>query len=290
MKKKIIFIILIVLIIAICVSCGIVVYLKQRDDKIALIENNIVIEYGENYTPSINELIDLNEFDFIDTTKVVIESNIVNEENKEYPAVGNYEINVYYNEKSLAQNVEVKDTTKPELSIQEKIDVENGIDINTVDIKQYAKVSDLSKLKDYNIDLSNVDTSKAGEYVAKISIEDIYGNKSEKEFKIVVAKKIEPVVEVKEENVVDNNTTQSKTQTKTTNETTTTNNSSNNSSNKATGTTSSTTSNKTKSEAKSSNKEQQNNASTTAISKPVWCDEGGTKHWQGNGPNEHRLL
>lgn len=20
---------------------------------------------------------------------------------------------------------------------------------------------------------------------------------------------------------------------------------------------------------------------------PVWCDEGGSKHWQGNGPNEH---
>lgn len=292
MKKKIIFLILSILVLIIFIGGGIIFYISQRDDKISLIEEKIVIEYGQSYNPSLNELINFTEFDFINTENVKIESNIENEDNKEYPAVGNYEINVYYKDKNLSQKVEVKDTTSPELSMKENIDIENGVDINTVNIKQYAKATDLSELKDYNIDLTNVDTNKAGEYVAKIFIEDIYGNKSEKEFKIVVPEKEEPVVEVKEENVVAESTTQSQPQTQT--KTTEKKGNANNSNTNSTKTDSSDTANENKSENKnenkSANKEQQNNSNNEKKKQPVWCDEGGPKHWQGNGPNEHRLL
>lgn len=292
MKKKIIFLILSILVLIIFIGGGIIFYINQRDDKISLIEENIVIEYGQSYNPSVNELINFTEFDFINTENVKIESNIENEDNKEYPAVGNYEINVYYKDKNLSQKIEVKDTTSPVLSMKENIDIENGVDINTVNIKQYAKATDLSELKDYNIDLTNVDTNKAGEYVAKISIEDIYGNKSEKDFKIVVPEKEESVVEVKEENVVAESTTQSQPQTQT--KTTEKKGNANNSNTNSTKTDSSNTANENKSENKnenkSANKEQQKNSNNEKKKQPVWCDEGGPKHWQGNGPNDHRLL
>ena len=40
-----------------------------------------------------------------------------------------------------------------------------------------------------NIDYSNVNSNLSGEYAAKVIIEDIYSNKSEKEFKIIVNEK-----------------------------------------------------------------------------------------------------
>lgn len=231
MKKKIFIIILVLIILILGVSFGIAEYIKQRDNKIALIQDNVIIEYGKTYNPGLEELIDLQKFNYIDVDKVKIESNIVNEENKEYPKVGEYEIKIHYKNRMLKQKVEVKDTIIPELTIQDVIEIEYGTDLTTFDFNKYVTKSDLSELKEYNIDLSNVNSNASGEYETFISIEDVHGNKTEQKFKIKVLEKVEEKAEEPEEKVqnkvvVENKTndssknkvSNSKTTTNTTNE------------------------------------------------------------------------
>ena len=211
MKKKIFIIILVIIIFILGVSFAIVEYIKQRDNKISLIQDNVVIEYGKTYNPSLEELIDLQKFDYMDVEKVKIESNIDNEENKEYPAVGEYEIRVNYKDKTLKQKIEVIDTIAPELSIQENIETEYNTDLSTFDFKNYITTSDLSELKDYSIDLAKVNTSISGEYETTVTIEDMYGNKTEQKFKIKVLEKVEEKVEKPKENAQKEAVTENKT-------------------------------------------------------------------------------
>ncbi len=49
--------------------------------------------------------------------------------------------------------------------------------------------SDLSELKDYAIDLSKIYSNASGEYETVVAIEDIYGNKTEKNIKIKILEK-----------------------------------------------------------------------------------------------------
>lgn len=211
MKKKIFIIILVIIILILGISFGIIEYITQRDNKISLIQDKVIIEYGETYNPTLEELINLQEFNYIDVEKVEIESNIDNEENKEYPAVGKYEIRVNYKDKTLKQKIEVIDTIAPELSIQENIEIEYNTDLSTFDFKNYITTSDLSELKDYNIDLAKVNTSISGEYETTVTIEDMYGNKTEQKFKIKVLEKVEEKVEEPKENAQKEAVTENKT-------------------------------------------------------------------------------
>ena len=73
-----------------------VIFRKKRNNGISLIKDNVVIEYGNAYNPNIEELVDLSKYKFINQQEISIENNIENEKDKDYPAVGEYEINVYY--------------------------------------------------------------------------------------------------------------------------------------------------------------------------------------------------
>ena len=201
MKKIFLKIILSLLILFLVVGFLLEIFIKERDKKICLKEEYKKIEYGESYNPKIEDLIDLERFEFLDKTKLLIESNIIMEENKTYASIGTYNINVLYKDIKLVQVVEVIDTTKPELSIKEIIEVDYATDLSTYDFKQFITTSDLSELKDYIIDLSKVNSNVSGEYETVISIEDVYGNKAEKQFKIKILEKIEEVVEKEESKV-----------------------------------------------------------------------------------------
>ena len=98
-------------------------FLEKRNNGISLIKDNVVIEYGNAYNPNIEELVDLSKYKFINQQEISIENNIENEKDKDYPAVGEYEINVYYKKKILKQKIEVKDTTAPELSVKDNIEI-----------------------------------------------------------------------------------------------------------------------------------------------------------------------
>lgn len=191
MKKKVLISFIIILFLV--MICGIIfmIFLNERESQITLIQDKVIIEYGKTYNPNIEELIDLSKYDFIDSKEVRIENNIENEKDKDYPAVGEYEINVYYKKKKLQQRIEVKDTVAPELSIKDSIEIPFNIDLSTYNLKELVSISDLSEVKDYNINFDNVNSSVSGEYVATITVEDIYSNKTEKELKVIIKEKEE---------------------------------------------------------------------------------------------------
>lgn len=186
MKKKVFISFIIILFLLMICGIVLVIFLNEMDNRISLIKDEVVIEYGNTYNPNIEELIDTSKYDFINLKEIRIENNIENEKNKNYPAVGEYEVNVYYKRKTLKQKIEIKDTVAPELSIKENIEIPFNTDLSTYNFKELINVSDLSEVKEYDINLNNINTNVSGEYIAIVTIEDIYSNKAEKEFKIIV--------------------------------------------------------------------------------------------------------
>ena len=189
MKKRVFISFIILLLIVLIFSVIYLIYIEKRDSKISLKKEYINVEYGNTYSPNIDELIDLSKYNFINKENIRIENNIQNENEKDYPAVGEYEINVYYKNKCLKQNIKVIDTIKPELSIKDNIEIPFNTDLNSYNFKELVNVADLSQVKDCYFDFSNVNPDVSGEYIAKVSVEDIYSNKTEKEFKIIVQEK-----------------------------------------------------------------------------------------------------
>lgn len=184
MKKKLIISFMVLLILVIILGTIFIVYAKE--ESISLVKDEVTIEYGNTYIPNIQELIDLKKYKFVNLNEIRIESDIQNENDKDYPAVGEYEVNVYYKKSNLKQKVKVIDTGVPEISIQENIEIECNTDLSTIDFGEYIETRDLSEQKEYRIDFSKVDSKLSGEYDAIVSIEDIYGNKAEKNFKITI--------------------------------------------------------------------------------------------------------
>ena len=209
MKKKIFIVFIVVCILLMISGIGVISFVNERNKSISLLQENIVIEYGNTYYPVISELIDLTRYHFINLEDVILETNIENEEGKEYPAVGEYEVNINYKNINLKQRIEVKDTIAPEISIKDNIEIPFETDLATYNFQELMSVSDLSKINDYDIDTNNVNVNSSGEYIAKVSVTDIYLNKTEKEFKVKVQEKVQE--EKTEEIVKDNsNNTQKK--------------------------------------------------------------------------------
>ncbi len=193
MKRKI-FISFIIAIILISIVEGLLIF--NFSDNISLKKSEVIIKYGNTYNPNLEELIDLSENSFINSDKFRIENNIENEKDKAYPAVGEYEISVCYKKKNLKQKIKILDTIASELSIKD-VEIPANTDLATYNFRELINVSDLSEVKDYEMNLNNVNASLGGEYVAKVSVEDIYSNKVEKEFKITIKEK-------EKEKIVDN--------------------------------------------------------------------------------------
>ena len=191
MKKKIIIISLVIAFIISVIIIGFYIYIDYRDSKISLINESIEIEYGESYNPSINDLIDMNKFDFINLEKISVNNEITINNEKGYAEVGEYSIHVYYKDLDLAQKVIIKDSISPEINVSEKIELPYNTDLTNYDFSEYIKITDLSETKEYNINFSNVNKELPGEYIAIVEVEDIYNNKSQKEFKIIIQEKIE---------------------------------------------------------------------------------------------------
>ena len=184
---------------------GTIFIVYAKEESISLVKDEVTIEYGNTYIPDIQELIELNKYKFINLNEIRIESDIQNENDKDYPAVGEYEVNVYYKNSNLKQKVKVIDTVAPELSIQENIELEYNTDLSTIDFGEYIEIRDLSEQKDYIIDFSKVDSKLSGEYEAIVSIEDIYGNKAQKNFKITILEKKEEIQQEMEEQTTSTN-------------------------------------------------------------------------------------
>ena len=186
-KYKLVTIVTIVLIIAIA-SIGIYA-LNNNKPEFKLINNNVIkIEYGNNYTIKPIDLIDTSNYseNQIKDLKenITVDSNIKNENEKSYPAIGNYFIKLVYDNKTLTKKLTVEDTTAPTITTEySSIDIVQGTDLSTYDFQSLFIINDLSQYT-FNADFSTIDSNTTGTYSLKATALDNSNNKNEIELAI----------------------------------------------------------------------------------------------------------
>ena len=93
---------------------------------------------------------------------------------------------IKYNNKLSTIQIICKDTLAPVLAFPKNVHVINESDLESIDFKSLIIATDLSPLKEIQIDTSQIDIHRIGEYQVKVFVEDIYKNRREKEFKVNV--------------------------------------------------------------------------------------------------------
>lgn len=186
-NKKII--IVVILFIALLACSMYVCYCLQQQANWDVKSSKVTIEYGENYQPALDNLVDLKKYSFITPENTQVSSNVKNEDNKEYTAIGEYKVKLlhkgtikifgitknYEDEKDVT--VVVKDTTAPTIEPPETIEMLVG---EPLDMSKYVylfKVTDLSETKELQLNADDVNNNLVGNYTIVATVEDIYGNK-----------------------------------------------------------------------------------------------------------------
>ena len=169
---------------------------------LVLTSNEVDAELGQKVSTNVADYLDANKVDNLDkiikdtkekdnlkyvtVTNKDENGNVVSKEEKDYPKVGNYEINFTYVKEKATVKVTVKDTTKPEITAPDSIDIIQYTDFSTFNFGELLKATDYSDVKDWKIDTSKVDVNTIGNYDLKVSIQDRYKNKASKKLKVNV--------------------------------------------------------------------------------------------------------
>ena len=146
---------------------------------LVLTSNEVDAELGQKVSTNVADYLDANKVDNLD--KIIKDTK-----EKDYPKVGNYEINFTYVKEKATVKVTVKDTTKPEITAPDSIDIIQYTDFSTFNFGELLKATDYSDVKDWKIDTSKVDVNTIGSYDLKVSIQDRYKNKASKKLKVNV--------------------------------------------------------------------------------------------------------
>ena len=181
---------------------GTVVLNSNGSKNLVLTSNEVDAEFGQKVSTNVADYLDANKVDNLDKTikdtkekdnlKYVTvtnkdeQGNVVSKEEKDYPKVGNYEINFTYKKENQTVKVTVKDTTAPEITAPDSIDVIQYTDLSTFNFGELLQATDYSNVKDWKIDTSKVDVNTIGTYDLKVSIQDKYKNKASKKLKVNV--------------------------------------------------------------------------------------------------------
>lgn len=181
---------------------GIVYATRDTSPKLQLKKNTINLEYGKEFKADFDTLVDtrgLNKEDkeYLkknlkiksdienDTETVTKEDGTTEEKDRGFAKVGDYKVNLTYKDETKTVKVVVKDTTAPEITVPENIEILQGTDLSTFDFKSLITATDLAQME-LNIDYSTINVNVPMEYIAKANVEDVNGNKNEKEFKVTV--------------------------------------------------------------------------------------------------------
>ncbi len=182
---------------------GIVYATRDTSPKLQLKKNTINLEYGKEFKADFDTLVDtkgLNKEDkeYLkknlkiktdiknDIETVTNEDGTTEEKDRGFAKVGDYKVNLTYKDETKTVKVVVKDTTAPEMTVPENIEILQGTDLTTFDFKSLIRVTDLAPLNELTVDYSTVDINVPAEYTVKASIEDTNGNKAEKDVKVTV--------------------------------------------------------------------------------------------------------
>lgn len=156
--------------------------------KLALNKEKVTVEYGTQYKPELKDIV--KDYKDFDKKSLKLINKIPNEKDKTYPAVGKYTITVKYKKNSLKQSVIVKDTKAPEVVVPADIEILQGTDLATFDLKSLMNVSDASETT-IDVDTSKVDVNTPAQYDINVTVTDKHGNKTEKAGKVTVTAKPE---------------------------------------------------------------------------------------------------
>ena len=179
---------------------GAVILNNNGSKDLVFTSNEVDAEFGQKVSTNIADYLDANKVDNLDkiikdtkekdnlkyvtVTNKDEQGNVVSKEEKDYPKVGNYEINFTYKKEKQTVKVTVKDTTAPELTAPDSIDVIQYTDLSTFNFGELLQATDYSDVKDWKIDTAKVDVNTIGTYDLKVSIQDKYKNKASKKLKV----------------------------------------------------------------------------------------------------------
>lgn len=179
---------------------GAVILNNNGSKDLVFTSNEVDAEFGQKVSTNIADYLDANKVDNLDkiikdtkekdnlkyvtVTNKDEQGNVVSKEEKDYPKVGNYEINFTYKKEKQSVKVTVKDTTAPEIKAPDSIDVIQYTDLSTFNFGELLQATDYSDVKDWKIDTSKVDVNTIGTYDLKVSIQDKYKNKASKKLKV----------------------------------------------------------------------------------------------------------
>ncbi len=179
---------------------GAVILNNNGSKDLVFTSNEVDAEFGQKVSTNIADYLDANKVDNLDkiikdtkekdnlkyvtVTNKDEQGNIVSKEEKDYPKVGNYEINFTYKKEKQTVKVTVKDTTAPEIKAPDSIDVIQYTDLSTFNFGELLQATDYSDVKDWKIDTSKVDVNTIGTYDLKVTIQDKYKNKASKKLKV----------------------------------------------------------------------------------------------------------
>ena len=199
MKKKII--IISILILSIIATLG---YMFLSSDDIKLTKKEYTFEYGKEINLNKENLLKTKDEKVINSIDLDL-SEIDLEENQTYPKVGEYLVDIsfenFFIEKEKEIKVKVVDSAKPEItSKKDQFIIKEGSE--DYDFKSSFTVEDLSETT-LTIHTKEVNFEKAGTYQAQAKATDIHNNKSVFDFKVIVEEKKEVVQPDKGDN--DNN-------------------------------------------------------------------------------------
>ncbi len=181
---------------------GAVILNNNSSKDLVFTSNKVNAEFGQKVSTNVADYLDANKIDNLDmiikdtkekdnlkyvtVTNKDEQGNVVSKEEKDYPKVGNYEINFTYKKEKQSVKVTVKDTTAPEITAPDSIDVIQYTDLSTFNFGELLQATDYSDVKDWKIDTSKVDVNTLGTYDLKVSIQDKYKNKASKKLKVNV--------------------------------------------------------------------------------------------------------
>lgn len=183
------------------IGCAGAIILNTSSSKeLVLASDEVKAEFGQRVSTNIADYLDANKsgdvdkiikdtkekdnLKYVTVTNKDEQGNVVSKEEKDYPKVGNYEINFTYKKEKQSVKVTVKDTTAPEIKAPDSIDVIQYTDLSTFNFGELLQATDYSDVKDWKIDTSKVDVNTIGTYDLKVTIQDKYKNKASKKLKI----------------------------------------------------------------------------------------------------------
>ncbi len=113
-----------------------------------------------------------------------IKSNFKYENGKDFPAIGEYEITMFFNDETLVKKVKVADTTAPELSTEySSVDIVKATNLTTYDFSSLFSTTDLSPVE-VNFGTDTIDANTVNSYILKAVAKDSSNNESFKDLTI----------------------------------------------------------------------------------------------------------